>query len=163
MKAQHYDHMQFTFCLYLFISIYFPCDWNVTFSWVKYRTWRPDIFVYLFSVYQFGQNGRVFDYLCPHFMILNKEIPFRKFFKYWSSCHLKLHLNVRNCPLNWRHIVVPGRGQIASSKFAQTDAEERVKTFEIKIAEKMQVLQQKFLKTIWKVRIIWSFKSVRLY
>lgn len=34
---------------------------------------------------------------------------------------------------------MPGTGQMAASKFAQTDAEERVKTFEIKIAEKMQL------------------------
>lgn len=34
---------------------------------------------------------------------------------------------------------MPGTGQMAASKFAQIDAEERVKTFEIKIAEKMQL------------------------
>lgn len=34
---------------------------------------------------------------------------------------------------------MPGTGQMTASKFAQTDAEERVKTFEIKIAEKMQL------------------------
>lgn len=34
---------------------------------------------------------------------------------------------------------MPGTGQMAASKFAQNDAEERVKTFEIKIAEKMQL------------------------
>lgn len=31
---------------------------------------------------------------------------------------------------------MPETGQMIASKFAQTDAEERVKTFEIKIAEK---------------------------
>lgn len=40
------------FCMYLFIIISFSWNWNVTFSWVKYRTWLPDIFLYLFGVYQ---------------------------------------------------------------------------------------------------------------